>query len=430
MLSYEELYPAPQSLDADAVTGQERTTEFLRRKMGLDPVAGNLVTPQAPRGIRELRSHVSTGLGLVDSVSTAERFRSALMRGTEISDLPPAEYLIDGVWPARAVSDLYGPSGHAKSLIGLSMGASIAHGRAWCGHPVKAGVVVYVAAEGASGQGARLKAWMSRYNVPDVPGLVWLPMAVNLTSAVDVAALIEATRPLDPDAFILDTQARCTVGADENSARDMGVMVAACDRIVSELESAVLLIHHAGKDTSAGLRGSTAVLGAMDAVLSVRRDGDRVDFSIEKMKNGPDDVRHTFRLEAYEDSVVPVEVVAGGAGDLPDQTAKMLALLDELDEGNGVASGSWKRSAGVPDTSFHRYRKNLMGAGLCQQGGTQSLPRYSLTTKGREALGLSGVPEVPGGFQDPAERGTTTPTSLERWEVVPPGGPDSDRSGA
>ncbi len=132
-------------------------------------------------------------------------------------------------------------------------------------------------------------------------------------------------------------------------------MVAGCDRMVSEVEAAVLLVHHAGKDTSAGLRGSTAVLGAMDAVLSVRRDGDRAEFTVEKVKNSSEDARHLQLIRAG-DSVVPIET-ATVAGSIPDGVAQVLGLLDVVDEGSGVASGVWRRGVGGQPLPTVRVRQ-------------------------------------------------------------------------
>ena len=51
-------------------------------------------------------------------------------------------------------------------------------------------------------------------------------MRINLTSSIEVAGLIELLKDENPVLVIVDTQARCTVGAEENSAKDMGQIVA------------------------------------------------------------------------------------------------------------------------------------------------------------------------------------------------------------
>ena len=55
--------------------------------------------------------------------------------------------------------------------------------------------------------------------------------------------------------IVVDTLAQATVGMDENSGEDMTRAIAACKRI-QEDEGLVVLIHHTGKDTSRGMRGT------------------------------------------------------------------------------------------------------------------------------------------------------------------------------
>jgi hypothetical protein len=57
-------------------------------------------------------------------------------------------------------------------------------------------------------------------------------------------------------------------------------------------------IHHPGKDEDKGMRGSSALLGAADAVwqISLEDDG-RHRINVEKMKDGPNNQGATFKLK-------------------------------------------------------------------------------------------------------------------------------------
>ena len=88
--------------------------------------------------------------------------------------------------------------------------------------------VVYVAAEGAAGYAGRKLAWCKHHGKG--AGQLWfVGEAVNLLDPAEVLTFTAAIRPLAPALVIFDTLARCMIGGDENSARDMGLMVAACD---------------------------------------------------------------------------------------------------------------------------------------------------------------------------------------------------------
>lgn len=65
-----------------------------------------------------------------------------------------------------------------------------------------------------------------------------------------------------------------TVGAafglqDENSAAEVNAAMRAMRKLSEELKAAVVPVHHYGKATTTGLRGSSAFRGAADVVLSV-----------------------------------------------------------------------------------------------------------------------------------------------------------------
>ena len=81
-------------------------------------------------------------------------------------ELPPPEWLIDGVMPKQALGMLFGPSGHGKSFLALDMALSVATGREWFSHRSAQGQVIYVVAEGGRGMVKRVKAWLHHRNVP------------------------------------------------------------------------------------------------------------------------------------------------------------------------------------------------------------------------------------------------------------------------
>jgi bifunctional DNA primase/polymerase-like protein/AAA domain-containing protein len=99
-----------------------------------------------------------------------------------------------------------------------------------------------------------------------------------------VRRLIEAAQP---DLVTLDPLARFFSG-EENSARDMGRLVASLDRLIQEYRVAVELVHHTGKpqagDPRQGghrLRGSSALFGAADAVVLLDRTAEAWRLSFE-----------------------------------------------------------------------------------------------------------------------------------------------------
>src|SRR5690606_28789435 len=157
---------------------------------------------------------------------------------------------------------VYGPSGCGKTFLALDWALHVATGSYWHGNRVEAGPVLYIAAEGVAGIGRRVKAWLSHNRIYDLSRhhpIHWLPEAVNVAEPASVWGLIEVAEELQPALIVIDTLARAIVGADENSAKDMGEVVARLDQLRRATRACVLLVHHTGKDTSAGARGSSAL---------------------------------------------------------------------------------------------------------------------------------------------------------------------------
>ena len=66
----------------------------------------------------------------------------------------------------------------------------------------------------------------------------------------------------------------------------MSLFVEACAAIQLQIGGAVIGVHHAGKDSARGMRGSTVLLGACDASLKVSKDeAQRATIDIEKQKD-------------------------------------------------------------------------------------------------------------------------------------------------
>jgi hypothetical protein len=105
------------------------------------------------------------------------------------------------------------------------------------------------------------------------------------------------------DWLIVDPLARF-FGGDENSSRDVGLLIAALDSLIQELGVAINLVHHTAKpsalDPRVGgyrLRGSTALFAAADSVLLLDRDDDAFSLSFE-LRHGKEP--SPLRLERTE----------------------------------------------------------------------------------------------------------------------------------
>lgn len=187
------------------------------------------------------------------------------------------KWLLDGVIPADGFGILYGPSGSYKSFIALDIAAAISTGQNWHGVDVDGcGPVLYVAAEGSMGLQERAVAW-SRHYKRDYGRLAILPVAIMLDDPIMTQIFVEAAMKAQEKLgapfklVIIDTLARSFNG-DENSAQDTGAFINSCYAWRAKLgDCSVMVITHAGKEITRGIRGSSALKAACDFVFVVTR---------------------------------------------------------------------------------------------------------------------------------------------------------------
>ena len=213
------------------------------------------------------------------------RSRFRVYDRTQLDDIPPPVWLIeDTVLEGLAV--VFGPSGSGKTFLGLDFACTVATGGKWFGKRATHRRVLFVSAEGASGIPLRVRAWeIDRKRRAD--DLFVMPEACNLMVPADVEHLSMAIEEVGAGMVVVDTLARSMVGGDENSVKDMGIVIDALDGLRKRHGCDALVIHHSGLD-GGRMRGSTAFKGAVDSSIAVERTGDNVFVRSDKQKDGPD----------------------------------------------------------------------------------------------------------------------------------------------
>jgi hypothetical protein len=210
----------------------------------------------------------------------------------ELEAMPPPTWLIKDVLVDDGLSVLYGDPGAGKSFLAIDMGLRIANGMDWHGVEAKPTGVLYIAGEGKRGLGKRIKGWRKHHAMEgvDVP-FILLPTAVEIGDEKQRAKLlrtIDAAKEkagFDIGLIVIDTVSRALAGGDENSQEAMGQFVSACDAIKAHAGGALLGVHHSGKDKDRGMRGSTVLLGACDAVMKATKSEQLVTLKTEKQKD-------------------------------------------------------------------------------------------------------------------------------------------------
>lgn len=217
-----------------------------------------------------------------------------------LKNMPPVEWLVDGLLTAHGFAVLYGAPGIGKSFMSIDIALSVAYGTTWHDKVTKQGAVLYIAAEGVGGLGKRVKAWQAHYDTHGVTDFHVLPMAVKILEAPDLEKLLRTI-----DAFkvqfsmiVIDTVARtlASTGSDENDATAMGQFGEMCGVIQRHAGCAVLAVHHSGKDAARGMRGSSSLLGLSDTVLAMTASEALLTLKVEKQKDAEPAQDTTYEL--------------------------------------------------------------------------------------------------------------------------------------
>ena len=313
------------------------------------------------------------------------QLRARLMTTAQIRRLPPPAPLIDGWLYLDSLAMLYGPSGAGKSHVGIDLAMTVTALPTWHGKQVTAGSALYVVAEGAAGIGMRIDAWeqhhgLNQQRIDDDTGrceLTWHPEAINVYSPQWASALAELVAEERYHLVVIDTFARSIPGADENSAKDIGQAVAHLDMIRRAAGSCVLLIHHAGKDRTAGARGSSALRGAMTTELELDGDGDALTLKNAKQRDAPEAEPLRLRLQPVNGSVVVVQAeTVDRGGELPASVLKTHAALVAIDVPGGVSTTTWLKACDLTERTFYRHRSGLLQRGYIINVGTDKQARY------------------------------------------------------
>jgi hypothetical protein len=217
-----------------------------------------------------------------------------MLTSDQLDDIPPLRPVVAGFLFGDSLARINGASSHGKTFVGLDIAGCVGTGIPWHGHDVEQGEVVYLVAEGGRGIRKRVRAWELHHDQP-MTGLRFLPRPVQATDP-EWAVLVEACRRIKPRLIVVDTQARITVGVEESSNSEMGVVVEHLERMRRATGACVTLIHHLGLQGDHG-RGATAVKAALQTELTVSKNRGLITISTSKQKDDgePDPLQFQFR---------------------------------------------------------------------------------------------------------------------------------------
>jgi AAA domain len=228
---------------------------------------------------------------------TTEEFwlgRLHVRSAASVLALPQRDYLVKGLISPGEMSVWWGPPKSGKSFLVLYVTYAVAQGRSVYARRVHRTPVVYLAAEGASGLGKRVKALTGEYGIAAdfylvAQGIDLLqeptPGSDNIRPSEkqmhgsggalgNLGEIISLVRSVGAKLVVVDTLNRALRGGDENNSKDMGAFIANVTTLIEQTGAHVLVIHHGTKSANSTPRGHSSLIGAADLVVEIARVAD------------------------------------------------------------------------------------------------------------------------------------------------------------
>ena len=231
---------------------------------------------------------------------------------------PPREWVVDEYVPRRAVTALFGPGGHGKSLVAQQLASSVANKKPWLGLNVAAGPVLGIFCEDdrdemlrrgqdifndlklAPGEGSANLYLDARAGKPNA--MVTFTQARNPVEAPLLKRLREYITKVRPVLVILDNIAQIFAG-QENVRGEVTPFVNILTGLAIEFDCAILLLGHTAKAERSQYSGSTAWDAAVRSRLLLERNDDGTS-TLKKLKanySSLDERRLEWRQGVFHD---------------------------------------------------------------------------------------------------------------------------------
>ena len=370
--------------DTGRETSQVKGAETVSETDGTDPAHARYLA-DVEFELRRLRSRTRAELLFADEQAAdlpvfLATLRDLLVDTYGLDDIAEPVPLVGDILYRDSLVWLIGRPGSGKSFIALDLAGSIGAKETWQGLATQGGGVLYLAAEGAAGVKQRVRAWESSTGHA-MTGVHFLPVPVQAADPGAWAALVALVAELGVVLVVVDTQARVTVGMEENSATDMGTFVERLEELRRASGACVLVVHHQGR-SGEHMRGSTALEGAANTVIRVTKDEDEITLECVKQKDAPEFDKIHLRLVKHGLSAI-VSLMFDETPMRTDTLAIKRMMIDwwNSHETDWVSVSTLIESPSISKATFHRAKKPLENAHLIEARGEANARRYRMIRK-------------------------------------------------
>lgn len=271
---YEGPNPAIASAECPDLDASEPSVADAPESQTTNPVEHD---PLSDEAIAEDQARRAETVARLLAAGVPEPIRWSALRAQ-----PAREYLVDGLFASTEGILLAAKQKSGKTFVVIDSILAMTHG--WyvfakfkCARPLR---VVYCTTEGRRGLPNRFMAAIQAnpdfdyetfernfLHIPALPQLYDCEVGMQpsqLCSMLDAKGFV-------PDVLILDTWNKSTLGAEENSARDVAFCCHRLAEMREQLGCCSWIVHHSSKEGSS-VRGSTALEADVDLLLQLVYD--------------------------------------------------------------------------------------------------------------------------------------------------------------
>lgn len=342
---------------------------------------GSLSPVAEPVFVSSSARHVNNVL----DIKIVQQDRANTMRGYPLvtfdemeADPPTKSWLIKGILARGETSAWIAPPGAMKSALLAEAAICVGAGLDWHGYRNKgAAGVVYFAIERSDLVKRRLRAHRARLGIAGTPICV-SSATIDLTHPDAFKRVIDTIRDartitgVEVGFVIIDTFAKliAAAGGDENSAKDQGAVFANVQRVKNVTGVHVALIGHTGKDESRGARGSNALLGDVDVMVTISGD-DVKAVTVTKANDAPEGPLFSFKSEVHD------------FGPDPDGDPMTVNIVSDEDLSSQPATKATEPRLSTNQRVMYRLLSDAGPAGLTVEAWNELAKENGITTKQR-----------------------------------------------
>jgi hypothetical protein len=243
-----------------------------------------------PRPFEEQVESLARAAGVAPA-ATQDGHRPGLLAHEFIAkEFQAMSWRISDLVPGMGAGLIYGAYKAGKSLMGLQLSLCVSAGIQFMGRDVEQCPVLFVEEEGdPSALQTRIKTQSMWLGLLDqltnghLPLTIFHRERIRLDDAATVELLTNEAKESGARLIIIGPLSQVAAIKDENSAPEVNAIMRTINEVATAIDGTVLLVHHRRKDGqdgppktveafAASLRGSSALMGAVDAAIGIARD--------------------------------------------------------------------------------------------------------------------------------------------------------------